>query len=126
IIGAYSIVQSTPFTFLVGPEHTKLTIQSALAKHVSRPLDELMNNGQTRASRHGIAALEEEDVETFVGFCEYAYTGDYTVPIRREIFPRKIGQGPAGVPSPSSVQIPPAPSVPTSPTEKGNPEAVDL
>lgn len=39
-----------------------------------------MNNGETRESRHRIAALENEDVETFVGFCEYAYTGDYTVP----------------------------------------------
>jgi hypothetical protein len=40
----------------------------------------LMNNGETRESRHRIAALENEDVETFVGFCEYAYTGDYSVP----------------------------------------------
>lgn len=39
-----------------------------------------MNNGETRESRHRIAALENEDVETFVGFCEYAYTGDYTAP----------------------------------------------
>lgn len=39
-----------------------------------------MNNGHTRESRHRIAVLEEEDVETFVAFCEYAYTGDYKVP----------------------------------------------
>lgn len=39
-----------------------------------------MNNGETRESRHRIAALENEEVDTFVGFCEYAYTGDYTVP----------------------------------------------
>ncbi|KAG2006539.1 hypothetical protein GB937_008548 [Aspergillus fischeri] len=76
----YSIVHSPPFTFLVGPNHDKLTIQSGLARHVSQPLDHLMNNGLTRESKHHIAVLEDEDVETFVAFCEYAYTGDYSVP----------------------------------------------
>ncbi|OQE14624.1 hypothetical protein PENSTE_c034G05571 [Penicillium steckii] len=75
-----SIIHSPSFTFLVGPRHTKLTIQSGLAQHVSKPLHNLMNNGHTRESRHRIAVLEEEDVETFVAFCEYAYTGDYKVP----------------------------------------------
>ncbi|RAH47003.1 uncharacterized protein BO95DRAFT_430812 [Aspergillus brunneoviolaceus CBS 621.78] len=76
----YSIVHSPPFTFLVGPNHTKLTIQAGLARHVSQPLDHLMNSGETRESKHHIAVLEDEDVETFVAFCEYAYTGDYRVP----------------------------------------------
>lgn len=40
-----------------------------------------MNNGHTRESKHRIAVLEDEDVETFVAFCEYAYTGDYNVPL---------------------------------------------
>jgi hypothetical protein len=31
-----------------------------------------------------IAVLEEDDVETFVAFCEYAYTGDYNVPRREQ------------------------------------------
>ncbi|KAL4784677.1 hypothetical protein BJX76DRAFT_212358 [Aspergillus varians] len=75
-----SIINSVPFTFLIGPSHTKLTIQSGLARHVSRPLDHLMNSGQTRESKHQIAILEDEDVETFVAFCEYAYTGDYVAP----------------------------------------------
>ncbi|KAJ5731388.1 uncharacterized protein N7483_005896 [Penicillium malachiteum] len=39
-----------------------------------------MNNGHTRESKHRIAVLEDQDVETFVAFCEYAYTGDYNVP----------------------------------------------
>lgn len=76
----YSIIQSPSFIFLVGPKHTKLTIQSGLAYHVSKPLHNLMNNGHTRESKHRIAVLEDEDVETFVAFCEYAYTGDYNVP----------------------------------------------
>ncbi|KXG51352.1 uncharacterized protein PGRI_093640 [Penicillium griseofulvum] len=74
-----SIIHSPSFTFLVGPRHTKLTIQSGLAQHVSKPLHNLMN-GPTRESKHRIAVLEEDDVETFVAFCEYAYTGDYRVP----------------------------------------------
>ncbi|KAL3475392.1 hypothetical protein BJX99DRAFT_271170 [Aspergillus californicus] len=75
-----NIINSVPFTFLVGPSHAKLTVQTGLARHVSRPLDHLMNSGQTRESKHQIAVLEDEDVETFVAFCEYAYTGDYNVP----------------------------------------------
>lgn len=77
----YSIIHSPSFTFLVGPKHTKLTIQSELARHVSKPLHNLMNNGHTRESKNRIAVLEDEDVETFVAFCEYAYTGDYNVPL---------------------------------------------
>ncbi|KAJ6178312.1 hypothetical protein N7519_008773 [Penicillium mononematosum] len=78
-----SIIHSPSFTFLVGPRHTKLTIQSGLAQHVSKPLHNLMN-GPTRESKHRIAVLEEDDVETFVAFCEYAYTGDYNVPRREQ------------------------------------------
>ncbi|OKL56873.1 hypothetical protein UA08_07765 [Talaromyces atroroseus] len=74
------LISSPPFTFLVGKDHTKLTIQSALAQHVSRPLDDLMNNGHTRESKHRIAVLEDEEVEVFTAFTQYAYTGNYTVP----------------------------------------------
>lgn len=41
-------------------------------------------NGQTRESKHRIAVLEDEDVETLVAFCEFAYTGDYRVPEDKE------------------------------------------
>ncbi|KAL1958007.1 hypothetical protein VTO42DRAFT_5219 [Malbranchea cinnamomea] len=104
-----SIIHSPTFTFLVGPEHTKLTIQSGLARHVSQPLDELMNSGLTRESRHHIAVLEEEDVETFVGFCEFAYTGDYRVPVRRTPIAHSR-KGSQGITIP-----PPAPSPPATP-----------
>ncbi|WEW58458.1 hypothetical protein PRK78_003926 [Emydomyces testavorans] len=96
--------------------HIKLTIQSGLARHVSQPLDELMNNGHTRESRHHIAVLEEEDVETFVGFCEFAYTGDYTVPRRRRGAELKAPHGVAFADSPMVTTIPPpAPSPPQTP-----------
>ncbi|EEQ84799.2 uncharacterized protein BDCG_08068 [Blastomyces dermatitidis ER-3] len=126
IIGHNSIVHSPSFTFLVGPDHTKLTIQSGLAKHVSQRLDELMNNGHTRESRHRIAVLEEEDVETFVGFCEYAYTGDYTVPNPR-VTPigRRDSQGNAGMAPPLASAIrPPAPSPPVTPQPGEEPQDI--
>ncbi|PGH09605.1 hypothetical protein AJ79_05661 [Helicocarpus griseus UAMH5409] len=123
VIGHNSIIHSPSFTFLVGPEHTKLTIQSGLAKHVSERLDELMNNGHTRESRHRIAVLEEEDVETFVGFCEYAYTGDYSVPNPKPSAIGRVGsQGVAGMGSPlATAARPPAPSPPITP-QPGEPQ----
>ncbi|KAK2793756.1 hypothetical protein FQN52_000708 [Onygenales sp. PD_12] len=119
-----SIIHSPPFTFLVGPEHTKLTIQSGLATHVSQRLDELMNNGHTRESRHRIAVLEEEDVETFVGFCEFAYTGDYNVPVPQLSPARRASQGIAGgMGSPLvSATRPPAPSPPATPQPGDGPQ----
>lgn len=76
-----------------------------------------MNNGHTRESRHRIAVLEEEDVETFIGFCEFAYRGDYTVPFRPP--PGNVGGVPGGAPAVSPFAAanipPPAPSPPATP-----------
>ncbi|KAJ5974078.1 hypothetical protein N7481_011288 [Penicillium waksmanii] len=131
----YSIIHSPSFTFLVGPRHTKLTIQSALAQHVSKPLHNLMNNGHTRESRHRIAVLEEEDVETFVAFCEYAYTGDYKVPqapVPREHrvsvaesvhSPVNTWRGTYRSSSMSSAVPPPAPSPPPEFVDNGQSKA---
>lgn len=126
-LSEHSIIHSPSFTFLVGPKHTKLTIQSALAQHVSKPLHNLMNNGHTRESKHRIAVLEDEDVETFVAFCEYAYTGDYKVPlppapredIRKGVVETALSPGNSWretyrSDSVSSAVPPPAPSPPES------------
>ncbi|KAJ5801455.1 uncharacterized protein N7518_003523 [Penicillium psychrosexuale] len=115
------IIHSASFTFLVGPQHTKLTIQSGLAYHVSKTLDHLMN-GPTRESKHRIAVLEEDDVETFVAFCEYAYTGNYSVPRPEVQEDHRLGvvesspitnwRGNYRSDSMSSIVPPPAPSPP--------------
>ncbi|KAM5457582.1 hypothetical protein MaudCBS49596_000779 [Microsporum audouinii] len=114
-----SIINSPQFTFLIGPGHSKVTIQSGLAKHVSPRLDGLMNNGHTRESRHRIAVLEDEDVETFTGFCEFAYTGDYTVPNRETRYEQadnsEYGESCSPIAHPHIP--PPAPSPPSSPKE---------
>ncbi|KAL1986878.1 hypothetical protein VTN96DRAFT_5295 [Rasamsonia emersonii] len=123
-----NIIHSQPFTFLVGPNHTQLTIQSALVKHVSKPLDHLMNNGETRESKVRIAVLEEEEVEVFVAFCEYAYTNDYTVP------PGPQPDSPPQASDPWKHQAggsqagcvpPPAPSPPLEPTTPGDDSKIE-
>lgn len=76
-----------------------------------------MNNGHTRESRHRIAVLENEEVETFVGFCEFAYTGDYSVPVPTPGFGSTGSQTFGVVTSPLGVGAvpPPAPSPPATP-----------
>lgn len=131
-----SIIHSPSFTFLVGPKHTRLTIQSGLAQHVSKPLHNLMNNGHTRESKHRIAVLEDEDAETFVAFCEYAYTGDYRVPRSPVPQPEHRAAVVESAPSPghswrqsyrsesiSSLVPPPAPSPPPETIEATSPTA---
>lgn len=86
-----------------------------------------MNNGHTRESKHRIAVLEDEDVETFVAFCEYAYTGDYKVPlppapledirkgvVESALSPVNSWRGTYRSESVSSAVPPPAPSPPES------------
>lgn len=46
-----------------------------------------MNNGHTRESKHRIAVLEDEEVEVFTAFTQYAYTGNYTVPVQKSELP---------------------------------------
>ena len=60
----------------MGREKKELTIHSALAAHHSRPLDVLMNGPMIEASERR-CTLEDVDKDTFVRFCQYAYTGDY-------------------------------------------------
>lgn len=43
-----------------------------------------MNNGQMKESGSRLAVLEDVEVDTFIAFCEYAYTGRYTVPSRED------------------------------------------
>lgn len=49
---------------------------AALVAHHSKPLGVLVNGDMSEA-REGCALLEGIDEDTFVRFCQYAYTGDY-------------------------------------------------
>ncbi|EED21818.1 conserved hypothetical protein [Talaromyces stipitatus ATCC 10500] len=76
------IIHSSHFTFLVGEDQTPLTIYTAVVQNNSDPLYALISNGHMKESNTGNAALEDVEVETFMGFCEYAYTGAYVTPDR--------------------------------------------
>lgn len=47
---------------------------------ISDPLRALIDNSCMTESTAGCATLEDVEEETFIGFCEYAYTGAYVTP----------------------------------------------
>jgi hypothetical protein len=52
-------------------------IHTELAAHLSVPLSRLMM-GSMREAKAGEGELMDVDEQTFVRFCQYAYTGDYS------------------------------------------------
>ncbi|KAF4201463.1 hypothetical protein CNMCM8927_001559 [Aspergillus lentulus] len=76
------IIHSSHFTFLVGEDRTPLTIHTAVVQNNSDPLYALISNGHMKESNTGNTTLEDVEVETFISFCEYAYTGAYVTPDR--------------------------------------------
>ncbi|RJE24318.1 hypothetical protein PHISCL_03323 [Aspergillus sclerotialis] len=79
-----SILQTPLFTFHIGEDRTPMKIHTGAVKGISDPLDAMMNNGM-RESITGIAVLEDVDVSTFAGFCEYIYSGAYKTPAREAL-----------------------------------------
>ncbi|OAR00958.1 hypothetical protein LLEC1_01675 [Akanthomyces lecanii] len=70
---------SKPFRFLIGPQKTEFTIHSALVAQQSPAMAALVTNGMEE-SLWGCASLPQYDVETFVRFVEYVYTGEFESP----------------------------------------------
>ena len=70
----------SPFLFSVGPEKKEFTVHSALVAQQSPTLAALVNYGM-KESLEGYASLPQHDVETFVRFIEYTYTGDFESPM---------------------------------------------
>jgi hypothetical protein len=62
---------------LLGEDHICFTIPKTLPKNLSVPLYNLMNNEHMKEAQEGRAVLEDVEEDTFVGFCEFAYTGGY-------------------------------------------------
>jgi hypothetical protein len=71
------VLQSSPFKFFVDKDKTCFTVHRSLAKGLSDPLHTMMNNEHYKEARDGKANLEGVEVSSFVGFCEFAYTGNY-------------------------------------------------
>ena len=72
-------MSSHTFQFLVGPNKRSFGLHSALAAHCSPTLKTLIT-GPMAEAKERCALFEDTDEETFVHCCEYAYTGDYSVP----------------------------------------------
>ena len=62
----------------MGPDRARLAIHAGLVSELSKPLDALINNGQMKESTARCATLDDTEVDTFVAFCEFAYTDQYT------------------------------------------------
>jgi hypothetical protein len=73
----YRILCSLSFKVLADKGCTCLTIQKCLAKDISPALHALMNHEHMVEAHDGLAVLDDVEASTFVGFCEFAYTGDY-------------------------------------------------
>ncbi|KAL1855086.1 hypothetical protein Plec18167_002070 [Paecilomyces lecythidis] len=79
------IIRSSHFIFVVGQERTPLTIHSAILQNLSEPLYALINNGVMKESTARLATLNDVETDTFIAFCEYAYTGAYATPDRPSV-----------------------------------------
>ena len=75
---------SPEFIFFVGSEQTRLTVHTEVLRRLSPPLYALASNGKMKESTEKQAILQDIDKETFLGFCEFAYRGAYTVPDRKK------------------------------------------
>ncbi len=79
-IWSRSIVTSKQFLFFIGPNKEEFSVHRAPVELLSKPLKVLMNGSMAEA-RDGQATLADADPDTFVRFCQFAYTGRYDEPV---------------------------------------------
>ncbi|KAK7972406.1 hypothetical protein PG988_006540 [Apiospora saccharicola] len=72
-----NIVSSETFQILVGPHEREFTVHEAAFTRVSERFNTLFR-GDFEA-RERLARLEDVDEHTFARFCEFAYTGNYSI-----------------------------------------------
>ncbi|KAM0816225.1 putative BTB domain-containing protein [Seiridium cardinale] len=76
------IAQSKPFRFIVGTRHREFFMHADLVASMSKVLNVTVNGSCNGAAKFeealtNVAVWEDTDEDTFVRFCEFAYTGDY-------------------------------------------------
>lgn len=71
-----SILSSKSFRFLVGPERQEFAIHLELVASQSEVLDRLVK-GNMKEAIAGCTTWENVDVQTFIRFGQYVYTGNY-------------------------------------------------
>ncbi|KAJ4270451.1 hypothetical protein NW762_002133 [Fusarium torreyae] len=90
---------SKPFLFIIGPEHKEFHVHKELIGQLSRVLNTLVN-GSMKEAYEGRVEWPDLDVDTFVRFAKFAYSGDYAE-AEPEIFETAIAST-SRVPTPGS------------------------
>jgi hypothetical protein len=73
------VFSSKQFVFFVGENQAAITVHGAVIAKQSKALDTLINGSMAEAS-DGKANFDDVQEDTFVRFCQFAYTGNYTTP----------------------------------------------
>ncbi|PVH91542.1 hypothetical protein DM02DRAFT_704448 [Periconia macrospinosa] len=81
-----SFIQSHQFTFFGSHDGKPIVVHAVPIAATSQQLDALVNGGMVESETR-CAKIEDVEVEGFIRFCEYAYRGDYTVPMWEELPP---------------------------------------
>jgi hypothetical protein len=79
LISWSSIFRSRQFLFVVGENKAEFTVHADIIGKQSQALNSLVNGSMTEASG-GKATFEDIQEDTFIRFCQFAYTGDYVTP----------------------------------------------
>jgi hypothetical protein len=74
-----SVFRSKQFVFVVGEYQAEFTVHAAIVAKQSKALDVLIN-GSMKEAFDGRAIFKDIQEDTFIRFCQFAYTGDYTTP----------------------------------------------
>jgi hypothetical protein len=74
-----SAFSSKQFVFVVGEGQAEFSVHAAVISKQSKALDVLINGPMAEAS-DGKAIFEDIQEDTFIRFCQFAYTGNYTTP----------------------------------------------
>ena len=74
-----SVFRSNQFLFVVGKDQAEFTVHSAIIATQSKALDVLINGAMKEASDRR-AVVEDVTEDTFIRFCQFAYTRDYVTP----------------------------------------------
>lgn len=83
-IPAVSILSSKVFTFVVGKQKQSFAVHAAALAKASKVIDVLLN-GEMKEAKEGLVEWPDMNVQTFLRFMQWAYTGTYDVPEPKSI-----------------------------------------
>ena len=81
LANSHRLIRSEEYTFYIGPDKKLIIVHAGAIAAISKILDNIINDrSETSKERH--TTWRKILVDDFVRFCEYAYRGDYTAPLR--------------------------------------------